>query len=55
MGCACSYVVTTSLWSNSQPILANLFACSLPLMFVWALILGSVVACVHDCIILIMD
>ena len=39
MGCACSYVSIASLYYNLHPILANLFACSLPLMFVWALIL----------------
>ena len=55
MGCACSYVAMASLCSNSHPILANLSACSLPLMFVWALTLCSVVVCVRDCNILIID
>ena len=54
-GCACLYVAITSLCSNTHPILANLFACSLPLMFVWALTLWSVVVCVRDCNILIID
>ena len=48
MGWACSYVAMTSLWSSSQPILASLSACSLPLIFVWALTLCSVVICVRD-------
>ena len=55
MGCACSYVVIASLCSISHPILANLSACSLPLMFVWALTLWNVVVCVRDCNILIID
>ena len=55
MGCACSYVATTFLWFNSHPILANLSACSLPLMFMWALTLCSVVVCVRDCNTFIID
>jgi hypothetical protein len=55
VGCACSYVAMASLWSSSQPILANLSACSLPLIFVWALTLCSVLVCVRDCNIVIRD
>jgi uncharacterized membrane protein YhdT len=51
----CSYVSMVSLWASSHPILASLSACLLPLMFVWALTLCSVMVCVRDCSILIMD
>ena len=44
-----------SLCSNAHPILASLSACSLPLMFVCALTLWSVVVCVRDCSILVID
>ena len=53
MGCACSYVAMASLLSSSHPILANMSACSLLLIFVWALTLCSIVVCVRDCNILI--
>jgi hypothetical protein len=55
VGCACSYGAMASLWSSSHPSLANLSACSLPLIFVWALTLCSVVVCVRDCSIVIID
>ena len=55
MGWACSYVATASLCSNTHPILASLSACSLPLMFMWALTSWSVVVCVRDCNILVTD
>ena len=48
MGCACSYGAMASLWSNSHPLLASLSTCLLPLMFVWALTLCSVMVCVRD-------
>ena len=46
--CACSYGVAASLWSNSCPCLASAFVCSLPSIFVWVVILWSVVICKHD-------
>ena len=47
-GCACSYDVAVPLWSSSRPCLANASACSLPLMFLRAFILWSVVMWVRD-------
>ena len=55
MGCACSYGAMASLWERSHPILANLSACSLPLIFVCALTLCSVVVWVRDCSIVTID
>ena len=55
MGWACSCVATASLCTNAHPILASLSACSLPLMFVWALTLWCVVVCVRDYNILTID
>ena len=46
VGCACSSGVVTFLWSTSRPCLASVYACSLPLMYVWAFILWSVMICV---------
>ena len=48
VGCACSYGVATSLWFNSHPYMASACACSLPSIFVWAVILWSVATCVQD-------
>ena len=54
-GGACTCVARASLCTNVHPILASLSACSLPLMFVWALTLWSVVVCVRACNILAID
>ena len=48
VGCACSSGVVTFLWSTSRPCLASVYSCSLPLMYVWAFILWSVMICVRD-------
>ena len=47
VGHACSYGCVASLWFNSHPCFASVFAWSFPLMFVWALILCSVGVCVR--------
>ena len=55
MGWACLCVAKASLCFNLHPILASLSACSLPLIFVWALILRSVVVRVRACNIVTID